>query len=118
MTPGPDYMTPLQVLTGKPPFGRTSDGGVVKKVHDGVRPERPNAEFSDGLWNLLQLSWSEEHESRESKRPAVGLILDQLQKDSSRWFSVSKISFPTVESKRLPFSEWMLSVIHKSVNEC
>lgn len=78
---------------------------------DGVRPERPNAGFSDGLWALLQLSWSEEHEGRESKRPSIGLVLEQLQKDSSGWFS-AKLPFPTVESKLLSFSKWIFSWFH------
>lgn len=79
----------------------------MKKVIDGARPERPNAGFSDGLWNLLQLSWSEEYESQGSKRPSIGLIREQLQKDSSGWFSSSKVAFPTLESKRLSFGKWI-----------
>ena len=89
-----------QVLTGGPPFGKSSDAGVVKKVMDGTRPERPTAGFSDKLWNLLQLGWSEEYENRESKRPSIALILGQLQRDSSSWFSSAKVAFPSVDSKR------------------
>jgi len=77
---------------------------------DGVRPERPNSGFSDGLWNLLQLSWSEEHENRESPRPSITLILEQLQTDSSSWFSTPKLAFPSVESKQLAFSTWPSSL--------
>ena len=76
----------------------------MKKVMDGVRPERPSTGFSDGLWNLLQLSWSEEYESRGSKRPSIGLILEQLQKDSSGWFT-AKFAFPKIESKPWSFSK-------------
>ena len=94
----------LQVLTGRQPFGRASDGSIVKKVLDGVRPEKPNSGFSDGLWNFLRLSWSEEHESQESRRPSISFILDQLQKDSSGWFS-TRLPFPTMEQKRWPFSK-------------
>ena len=89
----------------------------MKKVIDGIRPERPSTGFSDGLWDLLQLSWLEEYENRESKRPAIALILERLQKDSSGWFSTGKLPFPTVESKRFPFSEWILLVAHPSVYE-
>lgn len=96
-------MTILEVLTGRPPFGRSSDGRVVRKVMDGVRPERPNSGFSDELWNLLQLSWSEKHENRESPRPSITLILEQLQTDSSSWFSTPRLAFPSVESKQLSF---------------
>ena len=106
---GPHHLIPprsLQVLTGRQPFGRTSDGGVVKKVIDGARPERPNSGFSDGLWNLLQLSCSEEHESQESKRPSIVFIMEQLQKDSSSWFAM--FPFPTTAPKRWPFSKLML----------
>jgi len=81
----------------------------VKKVIDGVRPERPKAGLSDGLWNLLQHSWSEEYESRESKRPSIALILERLQKDSSSWFYSAKFPFPTVDSKRLSFSKWIFT---------
>ena len=95
-----------QVLTGRPPFGRAPDPSVVKKVIDGVRPDRPSTGFTDGLWNLLQLSWSEEYEGRESKRPPIGLILEQLQKDSS-WFYTARVPFPTVDQKQLSFGEWM-----------
>lgn len=108
-------LPPLQILTGRQPFGRASDGTIVRKVTEGVRPERPKSGFSDGLWSLLQLSWSEEYESRESKRPPMDLILDQLQKDSSGWFS-ARLPFPTVESKRSSFSEW-ISVIYPFVRE-
>jgi len=112
---GPHHlMTPpfLQVLTGHPPFARASDPSVVKKVIDGVRPERPSAGFTDGLWNLLQLSWSEEYESRESRRPSIGLILEQLQKDSS-WFYTAKVPFPTVEQKRPSYSKWIMLVARR-----
>lgn len=80
----------------------------MKKVIDGVRPERPNTGFSDGLWNILQLSWWEEYEGRRSKRPSIGLILDQLQKDSSGWFS-TRLAFPTIKSKRstMSISKWI-----------
>ena len=91
-----------QILTGRHPFGRASDGSIVRKVIDGIRPERPKTGFGDGLWNLLQLSWSEQYESQESKRPSISLILEQLQKDSSDWFS-ARLPFPTVESKRSSF---------------
>jgi len=93
-------MTILEILTGRPPFDRTPDAGVVKDVIDMVRPERPSAGFTNGLWDLLQLSWSEEYEGRESRRPTLGSILEQLQKDSSVWFSTVRLPFPTVESKR------------------
>jgi len=115
---GPHHLIPprsLQVLTGHQPFGRTSDEGVVKKVIDGVRLERPNSGFGDGLWNLLQLSWSEEHESQESKRPSIGSIMEQLQKDSSSWFS-ARLPFPTTAPKRWPFSKLML-IGHSSTRE-
>lgn len=90
----------LQILTGRPPFARASDASVVKKVIDGARPERPSTGFNDRLWNLLQLSWSEEYENRGSKRPSIGLILKQLQKDSSDWFRTARFPFPTAGSDR------------------
>lgn len=78
----------------------------MKKVMDGVRPDRPGTVFTDGLWNLVQLSWSEENEqSQESKRPSVGSILERLQKDSSNWFYTARFHFPTVDSKLLSFSK-------------
>ncbi|KAF9781192.1 kinase-like domain-containing protein, partial [Thelephora terrestris] len=100
-------MTILEVLTGEPPFGKSSDGSVAKKVLAKVRPEKPHAGFSGGLWDLLQLSWSEEYEHLESKRPPISLILTQLQKDSSSWFSAPRLAFPSIDSKRssLSFSE-------------
>lgn len=79
---------------------------------DGIRPERPNIGLTDGLWNLLQLGWSEEYENRKSKRPSIALILEQLQKDSSTWFSNAKLPFPSVDSKRSPFSQLFLIFIH------
>jgi len=94
-------MTILEVLAGRSPFGKSSDSNVLMKVMDGVRPERPDTGFSDGLWSLLQLGWSEEYEDRESKRPSIASILGQLQKDSSNWFS--KIPFPSADPKRESF---------------
>jgi len=85
-------------------------------VIDGVRPERPATGFTDGLWKLLELSWSEEYENRESKRPSIGLILEQLQKDSS-WFYTARVPFPTVEQKRSSFSKWISPATHPSVDE-
>jgi len=96
-------MTILEVLTGLPPFGKSPDGSVAKKVVGGARPEIPNPGFYAGLWNLLQLSWSEEYENQESKRPSIALVLEQLQRDSSGWFSAPRVPFPSVASKRLPF---------------
>jgi len=104
-------MTILEVLTGRVPFGRASDAGVVKRVIGGTRPDRPKTGFSNGLWDLLRLSWSEEYESQESKRPPIPLILEQLQKDSSAWFATARLPFPTVEPERSPFGSDQSSTI-------
>ena len=98
------------MLTGRPPFGKASDGSVVKKVLDGGRPEKPNVALSNELWELLQHSWSEEYENQKSKRPTIATILELLQKESSAWYSTAKVALPSAVSKRMSSSEWMHSI--------
>jgi hypothetical protein len=58
---------------------------VIAVVIDGQRPEKPpNAEslgFSDSIWGLLQLCWSES----SSTRPTAEQLFDELSSAADTW---------------------------------
>lgn len=56
-------------------------------VIEGGRPERPTKVFSDALWNLLEQSWHEEHETMLPMRPSICLLRTQLERDAGVWVS-------------------------------
>jgi len=76
---------PPQVLTGLLPFHRLRAFAPVTAALRGKRPERPaDAEslgFSDTLWGVVQLCWSESI----SDRPSAQQLLDRLSLDSPAW---------------------------------
>ncbi|KAF9780033.1 kinase-like domain-containing protein [Thelephora terrestris] len=75
-----------EVLSGHPPFYHMRTlSAVIAVVIDGQRPERPpNAEslgFSDAIWGLLQLCWSES----SSTRPTAEQLFDELSSAADTW---------------------------------
>ena len=77
---------PPQVLTGLPPFHyMCAYSPVTAVVIDGKRPEKPlNAEslgFSDTLWELVQLCWSES----SLARPTAVQLFDDLSIAALTW---------------------------------
>jgi len=76
---------PSQVLTGLQPFRHMFPLPAALAVLRGERPEKPvDAEsmgFSDTLWELVQLCWSES----SSTRPTAQQLLDYLSSASLTW---------------------------------
>ena len=76
---------PSKILTGLKPFHHMRAFSPVVAVLRGQRPERPlDAEslgFSDTLWGLVQLCWSES----SSDRPSAVQLLDHLSTISPAW---------------------------------
>lgn len=73
-------MTMLEVLTGKVPFDhRRYDNTVIVDVIHGIRPHRPKALKSDGLWDLLGSCW----ETLPGHRPHAKCV--ELWLDLLRW---------------------------------
>ena len=79
------FVYPSQVLTGLRPFHHILACTPVPAVLRGERPKKPlKAEclgFSDALWELTQLCWSES----TSTRPTVQELLDHLFPASLDW---------------------------------
>ena len=75
----------FQVLTGVKPFYKMPDLTCVLAVVRGERPPKPsNPEslgFSDNLWGLTQLCWSE----TTSTRPTARQLLDCISLASPTW---------------------------------
>ena len=74
-----------QVLTGLRPFHHVHACTPIPAILRGERPEKPpHAEslgFSDALWGLVQLCWSE----MSSIRPTAQELLDHLSVVSPKW---------------------------------
>ena len=77
--------TRSKVLTGLRPFHRKFPLTIVPAILKGERPERPlDAEslgFSDALWELVELCWSESM----STRPTAQRLFDHLSPASLAW---------------------------------
>ena len=88
-----------QVLTGLRPFYHLHAYSPVFAVVRGERPEKPlDAEslgFSDGLWELVQLCWSE----LSSARPTAQRLFDHLSEISLTW--VPPLVYPAPVLMRL-----------------
>ena len=84
-SPKSSSLTRLQVLTGLRPFHRKFPLTVVPAILKGERPTRPlDAEFlgfSDTLWELVELCWSESM----STRPTAQRLFDYLSPASIAW---------------------------------
>jgi len=70
----------LQIVTLSPPFSHIRhDGGILKEIMSGGRPQFPQAEsarpMSKDLWNLIQDCWSEQ----PSKRPKMKEIIETMR---------------------------------------
>ena len=76
---------PPQVLAGLPPFHHVMACTPVLAVMRGDRPRKPlDAEslgFSDQLWKLVQLCWSES----SSIRPTASQLFDYFSSASANW---------------------------------
>jgi len=85
-------LTRPQVLTGRQPFHHLGPYAVVVAVQKGERPRKPeNAEslgFSDTLWRMVRMCWSES----SSARPTAKELLRHLQDASHTW--VPPLEYP------------------------
>ncbi|KAF9642516.1 hypothetical protein BDM02DRAFT_3124488 [Thelephora ganbajun] len=68
-------MVIYEVLSGKVPFYRSKVPIVVRRVMEGLRPERPQGEegelFTDGIWELVELCWKHQPGDRASAEDVV-----------------------------------------------
>jgi len=68
-------MVVYEVLSGRIPFSPSTLFAVIRKVLEGQRPVRPQAEegklFTDAIWRLLELCWKR----RPGDRPSARAIL-------------------------------------------
>jgi hypothetical protein len=75
-------MVIYEVLSGQAPFLPFRWCVVVRKVIEGERPSRPNgpegAQFTDDLWQMLNLCW----EAQPERRPSVATALECLERVS------------------------------------
>ena len=83
--PGVLWLIFLQVLSGLPPFHHLRSPVVSPAILRGERPGRPldalTLGFTDTLWELLQLCWSES----ASARPTARQLFDYLHPASLTW---------------------------------
>ena len=72
-------MVILEVLSGQAPFANDNAIGVMRKVTNGKRPERPKEVwFTDDLWGTLEQCWS----SQPKMRPTAEAVLECLKQVS------------------------------------
>ena len=72
-------MVILEVLSGEAPFANDNAVGVMRKVINGKRPERPTEVwFTDDLWGTLEQCWS----SQPKMRPTAEVVLERLEQAS------------------------------------
>lgn len=83
-------------MTGNVPFSKDTRNGILFKVVQGVRPERPpNAiaiGLSDSLWQIAEDCWREEF----AKRSPIRVVLDQLNHITRNWGSLADIEPPEI----------------------
>lgn len=78
-----------QIFSGKPPFYELPrDPVVIRRVLQGVRPERPPASdtlgLSDKLWNLLEHCWHVQPQERPSMELIMQCAMDRRGASCSR----------------------------------
>jgi len=79
-------MVILEVLSGLVPFSHDISWIVMQKVLRGEHPERPEGElFMDDLWEMLELCWATQPESR----PSIGSVLKYFVQVSGVWKTLS-----------------------------
>ena len=74
-------MVIFEVLSGHVPFRQLPAIAVPVRVIKGERPKREGSLFSDDLWQMLNLCWAHQPESRSS----VEVILECLERCSETW---------------------------------
>jgi len=77
-------MVIYEVLSGHVPFHEYANWAVPGKVVRGDRPERPQgewAQFTDGLWEVLERCW----DAQPRNRPSVEEVLQYFEGVSSSW---------------------------------
>ena len=83
-------MVIYEVLSGQSPFSQDTEFVVMRKVIEGVHPDRPQGTqgkpFQDGLWAMLERCW----ERQPSKRPSLAAVLGCLQDPVQRRGSQSR----------------------------
>ena len=72
-------MVIYEVLSGRTPFHQLGDLVVMRRVPEGLRPERPQGEegvlFTDGLWGMVERCWA----PGPDDRPSIDTILSCLR---------------------------------------
>ena len=72
-------MVIYEVLSGRVPFDQLRDTIVMRRVPEGLRPERPQGEegawFTDWLWVMVERCWI----ARPDDRPSVDAVLEYLR---------------------------------------
>ena len=68
-------MVIYEVFSGQVPFTQDNNVTVIRKVIDGKRPERPPAQFTSGLWEILERCWKH----RPCDRPSLKDLLQRLE---------------------------------------
>jgi serine/threonine protein kinase len=72
-------MLALEVLTGKPPFGKNVQAAVILSVFQNERPSRPaHPQVSDRVWNMIQRCWNEDPFNRMTAAEVVDVLEAEL----------------------------------------
>lgn len=87
----PCSMTPIQVFTGRAPWGALNDSQISYKVTSGQRPARPfgaeNRGLSNSVWDLIQSCWDGDRKTR----PDVHIVHKRLS-EAERAFTGNSIA--------------------------
>ena len=75
-------MVIYEVLSGRTPFHQLGDLVVMRRVPEGLRPERPEGEegvwFTDELWGTVERCWAPGPDNRPSIDTILGCLRPSL----------------------------------------
>ena len=68
-------MVVYEILSGSVPFGTDNSFALLRKVLEGVRPERPEGDagqlFTDSIWEVVARCWKDQPRERASARDVL-----------------------------------------------
>jgi len=84
-----------QVLGGRAPFDDVPNPAmIVVEIAKGTRPKKPeNAAslgFTDGLWGILERSWSADKNSRPTLETILSCLREAVSSSEDRWQLVER----------------------------
>lgn len=93
-------------MTGKLPFNQYNSGGVIIKIMEGARPERPMNSVAIGplhsLWQIAEDCWKQ----RPKERSTIDVVLNQLNQIGPHWVPPSPLAAVDSQPDDEEDSDW------------